>query len=104
MRSPFWKLGFTDPGIQKTTTKAVGAATPAPEALLKAEFFVLTSVSTGAMPVAVINGRIYGEGELIPVNPGGAKPVSAQVFAIKDGQVVLRYQDKTVTIFQKGVR
>ena len=103
-RSPFWKLGFKDPSFQKVAVKAGSPAVPAIESLLKPEFFVVTSISTGSMPVAVINGRIYAEGELIPLSPPGLKPVAAQVFAIRDGHVILRYQDKTMTIFQKGMR
>lgn len=105
LRNPFWPLGWQKPSptAPGAPTVARSAATPVP-VIFKPDLFTVTSISTGAVPVAVINGRIYGEGELISFNSGGPKPVSAQVYAIKDGMVTLRYQDKTVNVFQKGPR
>lgn len=103
LRNPFLPLGWKKVSSTAAASAPMAAATPVPE-LFKPDLFSVTSIATGGVPVAVINGRIYGEGELVPFNSGGPKPVSAQVYAIRDGMVTLRYQNKTVTVYQKGTR
>jgi len=98
-RNPFLPIGW-----KKPEPMAAGPVAPAPvkqmsDAFFKPERFVVTSISIGALPLALINGRTYGEGDLIPVPEG----VSVQVYSIRDGQVTLRFRDKTIvtTIQQK---
>ena len=100
MRNPFWPVGWRKAGTLGPS--GTGASAPAPVISIKPELFSVSSISTGAIPIAVINGKMYGEGELIPFAGGGLKPSTAQVFSIKDGQVTLRFEKQTVTIFQKG--
>ena len=107
MRDPFWPIGWqkrAPEGSSILAPKTGSALVASPEMFLKPELFIVSSISTGAVPIAIINGKMYGEGELIPFNAGGPKPVSAQVYKISDGTVTLRYQAKTVVIFQRGLQ
>ena len=112
--NPFWPIGW-----QKHPTAPVGvpSATQAvTEKFFKPENFVVTSISINRIPLAVINGRLYGEGDPIPANPrlqaslvtrpgypaaqsapgvqdAGAR---AQIVSIRDGEVLIRFQNETV--------
>ncbi len=57
----------------------------------------------GQPALAVINGKEYAEGEVIPCQMQGQK-IDIQLAAVQDGSVVLRYHDKnyTVLIHRKG--
>ncbi len=93
-RNPFWPVGWAK--------KEVNAAAPsgAVENVIDTSFlvpsrFAVSSISIGKFPLAVINGKTYGEGDLIAVN-NGANRVNVQVVSIRDGKVKLRYADKTI--------
>ncbi len=88
-RDPFWPIGWSKKG---PTEQAVANAP------VKAENFVVSTImiDQGA-PLAVINGKVYGEGETMSVEAGGVK-ISVLVAAIEDGRVVLRYQAETITV------
>ncbi|HWL52457.1 MAG TPA: hypothetical protein VNQ90_08485 [Chthoniobacteraceae bacterium] len=93
-RNPFWPVGWS-----KQATATVGAAA-APVQTIDTSFlvpsrFVVSSISIGKIPLAVINGKTYGEGDLIAVT-NGPNRVNVQVVAIKDGKVRLRYATKTI--------
>ena len=118
-RDPFWPIGWQKEGPAPVVNNS-GASVPTQitaEMLLKPENYVVTSISIGRIPLAVINGKPYGEGDLIPLVPalspgtrplantapavllpGGIDPAGlrAQVFSIRDGAVVIRFQHKTV--------
>lgn len=85
-RDPFWPIGWSKQG-------GVQAVAAAP---VKAEDFVVSTImiDQGA-PLAVINGKVYGEGETMTLPAGGLK-VSVLVAAIEDGRVMLRYQGDTI--------
>jgi hypothetical protein len=103
IHDPFWPVGWQKAAPVPQTGAASAAATALAGAnLLKPESFVVTSISTGALPLAVINGKAYGEGELI--NIGGAPTGSVQVFAIRDGVVILRSQNQTITVYIREKR
>lgn len=96
-RDPFWPVGWQKAALAAPSGAASAAAAAALAATtLKPESFVVTSISTGTLPLALINGKTYGEGELIPVDIGGRR-ITVQVYAIRDGTVTLRYQNQTIT-------
>jgi len=102
IRNPFWPIGWSRPTAVAQTP---GPVVPVVQEIrLKPEDFVISSISTGQLPLAVINGRAYAEGELISMNVGTPQPMIVQVYAIRDGAVTLRYRDKTVVAFLKGVQ
>lgn len=102
VRDPFWPVGWSRPvGV----VQAPGPVAPVVQVIsLKPEDFVISSISTGQLPLAVINGKAYAEGDLISMNVGTPQPLIVQVYAIRDGAVTLRYRDKSVVAFLKGVR
>ena len=57
---------------------------------VRAEQFVVTSISVDYPPLAVINGKTRGVGDHIPVSPDGREFVLVK--QILDGQVVLDYR------------
>ena len=92
-RPPFWPVGW-----QKQARDTGPVAAPVPQgAEPKVEMFTLTSISLGNPSLAVINGRIYGEGDIIKL-PKGSAPLRIIVNRIADGTVVLQYLQKTLTI------
>ena len=93
-RNPFWPIGWVKG--QDTQTDVQETAVPITEAS-----FVVTSISSGnSTPLAVINGKTYGEGETI-VAMYGSQKIKIQVVAINDGEVVLQYLDKKYTVKMK---
>jgi len=91
-RDPFLPIGWQKVGA--VVFSGSGARTT--EACITPEAFVVSSISLDRLPLAVINGKAYGEGDLIPFDAGG-KQIQVQVFAVRDGQVVLRYKDFKVS-------
>ncbi len=101
-RNPFWPIGWQKeaaPSVQNSVDATVPL--PPPELLLKPENFIVSSISTGRTSLALINGKAYGEGDLIPYDVGGQK-IAIQVYSIRDGMVTLRYKDKTIVSAIKG--
>lgn len=95
VRNPFLPIGWVKPAPQEVVAKSGGAPKVDHSALLfKPERFVVSSISTGAMPLALINGKTYGEGDLIPLG----EQESVQVERIRDGEVQLRFRDKTMNL------
>ncbi len=103
-RNPFWPVGWikaepapaSEGGARTENPKPVAPAGPS-TAFMKPENFIVTSISIGALPLALINGKAYGEGDLIPYPVGGGSTVSVQVVSVRDGVVTLRFRDKTIT-------
>jgi hypothetical protein len=98
-RNPFWDIGWQKPGVVATDVKAktniVVAPTPPPAPVITPQDFNVTSISTGQVSLAVVNGKAYAEGDLIPVTTPQGR-INVQVFYIRDGEVAFRYQNKTV--------
>lgn len=80
-RSPFWPVGW------KPTLKKV-AEDPVEKWKIAPEYFTVTSVLLSNPPLATINGRSYGEGEMLPVVYAG-EHIKVVVKAIRDGGVWL---------------
>src|SRR5579862_5206371 len=87
--NPFWPIGWVKNGTESETQDV---AVP-----ITADKFQVTSISTGATPMAVINGKTYAEGETIIALYSGQK-IKILVASVTDGTVVLQYLDKKYTV------
>ena len=109
-RAPFWPVGWVHrQGVSSQVGQVVAAKT-----VLDEKSFRVTSIllGSGAAPsLAVINGRAYGEGELLKMPRGmavaapalagtSAAPAAARIRVqrISDGSIVLQQADQTVTV------
>lgn len=89
---PFWPVGY----VHKEVYVAQSEQRPAVE--LKASQFDVSSISVfGRERLAVINQKVFGVGDVIPLPIGGQK-VGVQVVAIQDGNVVLQYETQRVRV------
>lgn len=86
--NPFWPIGWSK------STQAVSAI---PEATLTVADFTVTSILINEPPLAVINGKAMAEGEMLAVTFQNQK-VLVQLAAVQDGQVLLRYRDKSLIV------
>lgn len=93
-RTPFWPIGWNpqNPELAPVVLKSETDTT-----FFIPERFVLTSISIDRTTLALINGRAYGEGDLVPIN----ERFSAEVISIHDGEVKLRFRDKTISVVLK---
>ena len=82
-RNPFWPIGWT-PSVVLAPTQA------AAQLDVKAENFVVTTISVDYPPLAIVNGRNYGVGDQIPVTADKREFVTVK--QILDGVVVLDYR------------
>lgn len=89
-RDPFTPIGWQKPMAAAPVVNGVKQ-----EPVFRAEAFMVSSISVDRIPLAVINGRPYGEGDSIAWTEAG-RTMKAQVFAIRDGVVTLRMGDVTV--------
>jgi hypothetical protein len=85
---PFLPVGWQKPQDMLSGETNAPAAAP-DETLLKAELFVVTSISVDRIRLAVINGKLYGEGDAFPFLMEGKRQVKMQVLMIQDGMVTL---------------
>jgi len=96
-RDPFVPIGWQRPA--STAASVVikgGGVVVTTESYIRPEAFAVSSISLDRLPLAVINGKTYGEGEMLPFLAGDKK-IKLQVYAIHDGSVTLRYNDFKVT-------
>ena len=94
-RIPFWPIGFHRPdknGGTGTTTFA-----PAPKIQLEPRHFNVTSILLGNPALATINGRSFGEGEVLPV-VSGTERLRVVVRGIRDGVVALDYEGHEILV------
>jgi hypothetical protein len=102
-RTPMWPIGWVRPaGTLPQTTTFVATATGfqlQPHHLTVSSILLL-----GGEPLATINGRAFGEGEVLPVYIGD-RPVKVTVKAIRDGVVVVEQNGRqiVVPIQRKGI-
>lgn len=89
-RNPFLPIGWSKP-------KAEQKAIPVLTTMLSPEDFMLSSIMLGKQPLAIINGKAYSEGDRAPIAVGNQEVV-IEVRAIHDGEVVLGYLDKSITV------
>jgi hypothetical protein len=89
--NPFWPIGWVKPAPTASGTRA-------PQVSLKQDNFFVSSISImdGAR-CAVINGKVYGEGESIPVRINNAK-VPVRIVAIRDGGIVVSYEGQGIEV------
>ena len=94
-RNPFWPVGWTPDSGKEVAPKVSSSA------WFNEASFRLSSIWTGGLPLAMINGRPYGEGDFISM-PGGI----VQVNQIRDGVVQLLFEGRTleVTIRRESTR
>lgn len=91
--NPFWPIGWVKSDKpQEAPQEAVATISP--------DNFVVTSISLSATPLAVINGKTFGEGEFINAVFGGQR-VRIQVASIGDGVVTLLYAGKKIQVPMK---
>ena len=92
-RDPFLPIGWQRP-VSAPAPGIMGAApvVATTESYIRPEAFVVSSISVDRLPLAVINGKAYGEGDSLPF-VAGDKKIKLQVYAIRDGAVTLRYND-----------
>ena len=93
-RTPFWPIGWVRPS--GSAPRVVGKKVEV-EFQLEAKHFQLTSVLLGTPPLATINGRAFGEGEMLPVMRGGER-LKVILRAIRDGGVTLDYNKQRLFV------
>lgn len=87
-RNPFWPIGWVP-----SAPVAAPVAMTQQAVDVKAENFVVTSISVDAPALAVINGRTYGVGDRIPVSAADPRE-TVTVKQIRDGEVVFDYRGR----------
>lgn len=94
LRNPFWPIGWqkTDPTPQ--------IATQGPALPISPDLFNVSSISISSSPLAVINGRSYGEGEVIDAIYNGQR-IKILVVRITDGDVTLQYMNRKFVVSQR---
>jgi len=103
-RDPFLPIGWNQPVLVQGPVHSGVSAPPTIESFIRPEAFVISSILFDKIPLAVINGKAYGEGDSMPFNAGGTQ-IKLQVFAIRDGVVTLQYGEFKVAcpirVYQK---
>ncbi len=90
--NPFWPIGWVKPA------PGVANAPKAAPLFLKPESFSVSSISISAgAKCAVVNGKVYGEGEGIPASIDNRK-VLVRLVAIKDGGVVIGFGGQGIIV------
>jgi hypothetical protein len=89
-RNPFWPVGWSP-----TTREAVVVKEEV--TTISEDSFNLSAILLGPPHYAVINGKDYGEGALIPMEVDG-KLAQVQLVKIVDGYVVLNHLGKGITV------
>ena len=91
-RDPFWPIGWSKP----SAIVMPGESSPV-ELVPQPDHFAVTSISLDRIPLAIINGKPYGEGDsLIWLNGATKKSFKLQIISIRDGAVTLRYDNVKV--------
>ena len=98
-RIPFWPIGFVRPKIKGDGTTAAPVAVTHKIQLEPGNFSV-TSILLGDPALATINGRSFGEGELLPVMYGTER-LRIVVRAIRDGGITLDYEGELIQVPMK---
>ncbi|MEO6787794.1 MAG: hypothetical protein ABI318_16840 [Chthoniobacteraceae bacterium] len=97
-RIPFWPIGWKRPVIRPD------GSTDAPRKATKFQIepanFSVTSVLLGNPALATINGRSFGEGEVLPVVHGSER-LRVVLRAIRDGGVALEYEGQQIFVPMK---
>lgn len=94
-RIAFWPIGFQRPGKAGSTVASTVAV--APKIQLEPRHFNVTSILLGNPALATINGRSFGEGEVLPVIFGNER-LRIVVNRIGDGMVTLGYEGLEIQV------
>jgi hypothetical protein len=94
-RNPFWPVGWTKPSAVPVGPQVATPQAPV-QTVIRPDDFVVSSISIGALSLAVINRKAYSEGEIIPIPGAPAGKPGAQVYSIRDGEVLLRYKEQVI--------
>ncbi len=94
-RIPFWPIGFQRPGKGGGAVATQVLAPPKIE--LEPRHFNVTSILLGNPALATINGRSFGEGEVLPVI-SGTERLHVVVRRIGDGIVTLGYEGREIQV------
>ena len=94
-RIPFWPFGFQRPSKTGGTVSTPVAA--ASKIRLEPRHFNVTSILLGNPALATINGRAFGEGEILPV-VFGSERLRVVVNRIHDGIVTLGYDGQEIQV------
>ena len=94
-RIPFWPIGFQRPSKGGGTVATQVLAAPKIE--LEPRHFNVTSILLGNPALATINGRSFGEGEVLPVISGSER-LHVVVNRIGDGIVTLGYEGREIQV------
>jgi len=86
-RDPLTPIGWQKQGVVAVGGPVVRTV----ESYIVPTSFVVSSISLDRIPLAVINGKAYGEGDTMPFIAGGEK-IALQIYAIRDGAVTLRFK------------
>jgi len=95
-RDPFVPIGWQRPASEPPPIVKGAPVVVTTESYIRPEAFVVSSISVDRLPLAVINGKAYGEGDSLPF-VAGDKKIKLLVYSIRDGAVTLRYNDYKVT-------
>ena len=95
VRIPFWPIGFQRPKIKADGT--TDAPVIASKIQIEPGQFSVTSILLGNPALATINGRSFGEGEVLPV-VFGSERLRVVVRAIRDGGVTLDYEGRQILV------
>ena len=96
-RAPFWPVGWVKPRRDGSGQPVQPQAEPVSRIQLQPQYFNITTVLLGNPPLATINGRAFGEGELLPV-VAGKQRLRVLVRAIRDGGVWLEYETQQLFV------
>ncbi|MGF1657162.1 MAG: hypothetical protein ACFCU3_09310 [Verrucomicrobiales bacterium] len=88
-RNPFWPIGWAPGQTPAEPTK--------PKILVTQEQFTITSILLGPPNYAVINGRDYGEEDLVPLSTAQGE-ITVRIRAIRDGFVLVDYEGEAINI------
>jgi hypothetical protein len=95
-RIPFWPIGWKRPQIKADGSSDAPVAAAA-KVQLQAGHFNVSSILLGNPALATINGRTFGEGELLPVIYGTER-LRVVVRAIRDGGVTLDFEEQHIFV------
>jgi hypothetical protein len=104
-RTPMWPIGWVRPAGELPQVSVHVASTGSSGFQIQPHHLIVTSILTlSGEPLATINGRAFGEGEVLPIYVG-EKPVKVTVKAIRDGVVIVEQNGRqiVVPIQRKGV-
>jgi len=95
-RIPFWPIGFQRP----PKGFVAGPVGKVAKVQIDPSQFTLTTVLLGNPALATINGRAFGEGEVLPVIYGNER-LRVVLRSVRDGGVTLDYEGQQIFVPMK---